>query len=46
MTENGRKILEHLEGFQNDTSLGFEENNCKYLQNETVLHIKLEKKYR
>lgn len=33
MTENGRKIREHLERFQNELLLGFEKNNCKYSQN-------------
>ena len=33
MTENGRKIIEHLERFQNALSLGFEESNSKHSQN-------------
>jgi len=40
MTENGRKIQEHLERFQNDLSLGFEECSHKYSQNGTISCIK------
>jgi hypothetical protein len=40
MTENGRKIQEHLEMFQNDLSLGFEECGHQYSQNGTISCVK------
>ncbi|MCI4432937.1 MAG: hypothetical protein JHC41_04980 [Nitrosopumilus sp.] len=40
MTENGRKIREHLERYQNDLSLGFEECSHRYSRNGTISCIK------
>ena len=36
MSENGIKIHEHLEKFQNDLSLGIEECSHKYSRNGTI----------
>ena len=36
MTENGKKIHEHLDQFQNDLALGFEECSHKYLLHGTI----------
>jgi hypothetical protein len=36
MTENGKKIREHLEQFQIDIALGFEECYHKYFLNGTI----------
>lgn len=40
MSENGRKIREHLEIFQHDLSLGFDDCSHQYLQNKTISCIK------
>ena len=40
MSENGREIHEHLERFQNDLSLGFEECTHEYSHNGTISCIK------
>jgi len=40
VTKNGRNISEHLEKFQNDILLGFEECDHQYSQNGTISCIK------
>lgn len=40
MSENGRKIREHLEIFQHDLSIGLEKYDYQYSQNETISCIK------
>jgi len=40
MSENGREIHKHLEKFQNDLSLGFEECSHEYSHNGTISCIK------
>ena len=40
MTRNGKKILEFLQNFQEEVSLGFEEDRQKYDHNRKISCIK------